>query len=93
MKAANNEIQSLQKKTLEKKCRSPTPRLEFYRVLGFFDVSVLPMISSASTKHHGTVYGEIPKKLSRKLLPQSWFGVLNGCSLYCHSRYLEKLAP
>jgi hypothetical protein len=91
MKAANNKIQSLQKNGTWKKCRSPKTRLEFYRVPGFFDVNVLPMAPSASTKH-GNVYGEILKKLSRKLLPQSWLGVLYSCSLYCCSHHLGKLA-
>jgi hypothetical protein len=46
----------------------------------YFDVKILPrMVPSASTKHE-TVYGETSKKLSRRLLLQSWLGVLYDCS-------------
>jgi hypothetical protein len=59
----------------------------------FFYANLLPMmVSSASTKH-GTVYKKISKKLSRKLLPQSWLvGARYVCSLYCRSHYVERLA-
>ena len=93
MKAANDKIKSLQKNGHGKKCLSPTPRLAFFRVPGHFGVNVLPMVLSSASTRHGTVYGEISKKPSRRPLPQSWLGALYGCFSNCRSHYVGKLAP
>ena len=92
MKAANDEIQSSQKNGTWKEAPITDAKTRTLPGTWFFYVSALPMAPSASTKH-GSVYGEIFKKLSRKPSPQSWLGAPYGCSSYCRSHYAGKPAP